>query len=127
MARLKVFVSFEYDKDKQLKGAFTAQAKNRSPHTIKDSSLREAYPTQEWQQKARKAIEGCDVVIVLVGEDTHNAPGVKTELRFARKLKKPIIQIVPQRSTRMGFENLDEPIRWKWTRINAELDKTANS
>ena len=123
MATLNIFVSFEYDKDKKFKGDFIGQAKSQSPHRIKDSSLREAYPDQVWQQQARNAIEGCDVIIVLVGEDTHNAPGVKTEIKFGRRLKKSILQIVRRRSTYRGFTYLDEPIQWNWKLINAKLDE----
>lgn len=71
---LKIFVSFEYDKDNDLRGHFYTQAKKYSTHRIQDCSLRQDYPTEEWKAKARSAISGCDVVIVLVGADTHNAP-----------------------------------------------------
>ena len=122
MATMNIFVSFEYEKDKKFKGDFIGQAKTQSPHRIKDSSLREAYPDQVWQQQARNAIEDCDVIIVLVGEDTHNAPGVKTEIRIARRLRKPILQVVRKRSTQRGFKHLNEPIQWKWKLTNAKLD-----
>ena len=93
MPTLRIFVSFEFDKDNDIKNNFFKQAKNETHHRVKNSSLNESYPDQHWQQKARKAIEKCDVVIVLIGEDTHNAPGVETELRIASQLKKPIFQV----------------------------------
>ena len=39
----------------------------------RDSSLNQSYPNQVWKDKARNAIRGCDAVVVLVGQDTHNA------------------------------------------------------
>lgn len=122
MPTLRIFVSFEFDKDNDLKNNFFEQSKNETNHRVVNNSLNESYPDRHWQQKARKAIEECDVVIVLIGEDTHNAPGVETELRIARKLKKPIFQVRPQQRTYTGVQSLGEPIPWRWKRINEELD-----
>ncbi len=83
MAQLDIFVSFEFDRDNDLKNSFYEQAERYAEHRIRNCSLREAYPTEEWKGKARAAILDCDVVILLVGQDTHNAPGVLTEVRIA--------------------------------------------
>ena len=72
--------------------------------------------------KARVAIRECDVVIVLIGQDTHNAPGVRTEVDMARSLKKPVFQIRPQKRPYTGVAVLGGPIPWKWNRINRELN-----
>ncbi len=100
---LRIFVSFEFDKDSELKENFYGQAKRETRHRVRNFSLSEAYPDAEWVEKARSKIEECDVVIVLVGADTHNAPGVKTEVKIARRIGKPI--------------------PWKWKRINRKLDE----
>ena len=42
MAKLSIFVSFEFDKDNDLKGHFYAQAKRETPHRVVNCSLREA-------------------------------------------------------------------------------------
>ena len=126
MPTLRIFVSFEFDKDNNLKNNFFQQAQTLTQHRIKNASLKESYPNKGWQQKARKAIEECDVVVVLIGQDTHNAPGVETELRIARRLNKPIFQVRPKRRTYTGVQNLGEPIPWKWKRINKELDAVSN-
>lgn len=122
MPTLHIFVSFEFDKDNDLKNSFFEQAKNLTHHRVKNSSLNESYPDQHWQQKARKAIEKCDVVIVLIGQDTHNAPGVETELEIASQLRKPIFQVRPQQRTYTGVQSLGKPIPWLWKRINEKLD-----
>ena len=123
MSIVKIFVSFEFDKDNDLKNQFFTQADEHSPHRVVSSSLNKAYPTEEWKDKARSAIRECDVVVVLVGQDTHNAPGVETETEIAQRLKKPIFQIVPQRRTYTGVQGLDKPIQWKWKMINKKLDE----
>ena len=68
MPNLKIFVSFELDKDGELKNNFSEQAKDNSPHRVVNSSLNEAYPDENWKEKARFAIRECDLVIVLVGQ-----------------------------------------------------------
>ena len=126
MPTLDIFASFEFDKDKKLRGDFYGQAKTLTPHRVHDRSLKEAYLSQEWEAKARAEIRKCDIVVVLVGPDTHSAEGVKTEIKIARNLKKPILQIRPRKWTCGGAPGLGEPMRWRWQSINAELEKVAN-
>ena len=64
---LKMFVSFEFDKDNDLKNNFYEQAKEHTPHRIRNSSLNETYPDRQWKDKAESAIRECDIAIVLVG------------------------------------------------------------
>ena len=120
MTTVNIFASFEFDKDKDLKDNFYRQAEAHSPHRIGNSSLHEAYPTNEWKDRAREAIRGCDLVIILIGLDTHNAPGVKTEVDIARSLSKPIFQVKPQSRTYNGVEGV-EIVPWRWRRINAKI------
>lgn len=122
MPTINIFVSFEFDKDKDLQNNFYKQAKDNTQHRIKNCSLREAYPTQEWVDRAEAAIRECDVVIVLIGQDTHNAPGVRTEADIARRLNRPIFQVRPQDRPYSGLSDLGEPIPWRWRRINEKLD-----
>lgn len=124
MPRLKIFVSFEFDKDRDLRGQFYKQAK---PHArryrISNCSLREAYKAQEWKDKARAAIRECDAVIVLVGQDTHNAPGVRTEVDMARSFGKPTLQVRPSGRPYKGVPGVKDLIPWKWRRIEQWLDR----
>ncbi len=122
MSTLNIFVSFEFDKDQDLKNSFYRQAKQETNHRIRDCSLHESYPDDTWKNKARDAICRCDVVVVLIGPDTHNAPGVIVETDMARSLHKPVIQVRPQSRPHQGLTRLGEPIPWKWRRINAKLD-----
>ena len=63
------------------------------------------------------------MVVVLMGQDTHNAPGVIVETDIARGLNKRIIQVRPQGRKYNGLTRLKDPIPWRWSRINAELDR----
>ena len=126
MATLSIFVSFEFDKDNDLKNNFYEQARKETQHRVRNSSLKEAYPDETWKDKAREAIAECDVVIVLIGQDTHNAEGVIDETDMARCMNKPTFQIGPQKRPYNGLARLEAPIPWKWPRINAELDRVVN-
>ena len=126
MATLNVFVSFEFDKDDELKNSFYEQAREHTDHRIRNCSLNEAYPDEYWKNKARNAIRGCDVVLVLIGQDTHNAPGVEKELTIANQLKKPIFQIRPQGKTWGEVGGARELIEWKWEKIDEKIKELLN-
>lgn len=123
MATVNIFVSFEFDKDNSLKNDFFEQARSLNPdYHIANCSLNEPFREGDWPQKARARIKECDVVIVLLGADTHNARGVRTEIRIANRLGKPIFQINPQpRPYRRGVRNAGEVIPWEWPRINRKI------
>ena len=123
---INIFVSFEFDRDNDLRNNFYRQAEEETEHRIRDCSLHESYPDEYWKNKARNAIRPCDVVVVLVGEDTHNAQGVMVETDMARSFGKPIIQVRPQGRPYQGLTRLGDPITWRWSRINAVLDEIAS-
>ena len=126
MATLNIFVSFEFGKDHDLQNNFYRQAKEETSHQIRDCSLHESYPDEAWKNKGRKAVRQCDVVVVLIGQDTHNAQGVIVETDMARSFGKPIVQVRPQGRSYNGLTRLGQPIPWRWSRINTELDRIAN-
>lgn len=83
MAKTRVFISFDYDHDLDLKNLLVGQAKNPdSPFDIADWSVKTASPT--WKDDARKRIRACDVVAVICGEHTHTATGVGVETSIAQ-------------------------------------------
>ena len=120
MATVNIFVSFEFDKDKKRRGDFYGQARTLCPYRVRNCSLREAYPSDEWKEEAKAAIKECDLVIVLAGQDTHNADGVATEVGIARRQRKPVFQIRNRRSTYGGVSEVDL-MRWKWKRSNRKI------
>ena len=126
MPTLNIFVSFEFDRDNDLKNNFFEQARELTQHRVHNCSLNEAYPDESWKNRARAAIRECDVVVVLIGQDTHNAQGVIVETDMARSLNKPIIQVRPQGRPYNGLTRLEEPIAWSWRNINAALDEIAS-
>ena len=60
---------------------------------------------------------------MLIGQDTHNAPGVKTEVEIARSMNKPIFQVRLRKWSYAGVRGLEEPSPWEWKGINEKLDE----
>ncbi|MFH0816259.1 MAG: TIR domain-containing protein [Methanobacteriota archaeon] len=85
MTKKRAFISFDYDHDLDIKNLLVGQAKNPdSPFEIIDMSIKEAI-SEDWKDKARTRIKGCDVAIVLCGEYTDFATGVSAELEITQE------------------------------------------
>ena len=127
MAKVRVFLSFEFDKDDPLHRNFYEQAKEHSCYAIRDYSMNETYrPNESWLNKARKLICECDIVIVLVGQDTHKARGVEKEVTVANQEGKPIFQIRPQGKTWGKVRGAGDLITWKWSKVNEKIGELLN-
>lgn len=89
MAKKRVFISFDFDHDEDLRNLLVGQAKNPdSPFDIADWSVKEPL-SGNWKEKVRERIRKTDLTIVICGEWTHTATGVAEELRITREEGKP--------------------------------------
>ena len=86
----RVFLSFEFERDAGRRGTFIGQAKEHCEFAIVDKSLPSAQHDERWRRLAKQRIRASQVVIVLLGPDTHNAPGVKDELSLAGEVRCPV-------------------------------------
>lgn len=85
MAAKRVFISFDYDHDEDLRNLLAGQAKNPdSPFSIQDWSVKDPIPG-DWKAKVRSRIRRTDLTIVLCGEHTHTASGVSVELDITKE------------------------------------------
>ena len=122
MAKPRVFGSFDFDRDHNLKGSLVEQAKRPdSPFSMVDVSLKETYPDDEWLRHAQSAISKCDIVIVLLGVHTHRAVGVLQEVKIAKGLRKPIFQLRPQGSNAKPVPNAGLVIKWTWPNLQTAI------
>lgn len=88
MAKTRVFISYDYDNDSDLKTLLVGQAANPdAPFDIADWSIKIASPA--WRDEARTRIRACDVVAVICGLRTHTATGVAAEVSIAQAEGKP--------------------------------------
>jgi len=88
MAKVPVFISFDYDHDNDLKVMLAGQAKlEDSPFEIVDHSIK--VESVDWKEKARVRIKRSDQVIVICGNHSDTATGVNVEMNIAKEEKKP--------------------------------------
>lgn len=129
MAKTKVFVSFDYDNDKDIKGHLVSQAKRPdSPFSINDFSIKFAVPNiKRWQREARDRIIEADIMIVLCGSKTHESNGVAAEVTIAQETKTPYYLLKGRRKKKVfkprNTKKDDQIIPWRWE-ILAEIIKT---
>lgn len=118
MTTKRVFISFDFDHDEELRDALVAQAKNPdSPFQISDYSVREPFESR-WRDKIRDRIRSTDLTIVICGEHTHTAQGVAAELTITREEQKPyfLLRGRPRRACNKPrtARRSDEIHEWKW-------------
>ncbi len=98
MAKSRVFTSFDYDHDDDLRTMLVGQSINPdTPFELADWSVKEAM-TGDWKTKVRSRIRSVDQVVVMCGESTHTATGVSVELTIAREEKKPYFLLAGRKS-----------------------------
>ena len=84
-AKKRVFISFDYDHDLDLKNLLVGQSKNEdSPFEIADWSVKEEI-SGDWKSKVRERIKKVDVVAVICGQYTDTATGVSVEVKIAQE------------------------------------------
>ena len=119
MSKKRAFVSFDFDNDEVLKEFIIGQAKLAdSPFEAADWSMKEAAPQRNWEREAEARIKRSDIVIVMVGRQTHRAPGVLKEVAMARRNDIPIVQINGYRNASpTQVPNVGRLYRWDWANL----------
>lgn len=126
MRKKRVFISFDYDHDSDIKGSLVGQAENPdSPFEIVDMSIKEAIASN-WKENARRRIKSCDCIIVLCGKYTNTAKGVAAELTIAQEECIPYFLLcgrpndIVQKPTSAKKE--DKVYDWSWKNLKLLLD-----
>ena len=122
MSKTRVYVSFDYDNDKNLKDLLVGQSRNSdSPFEIIDWSMKEAAPEPKWEEEAEKRIKRSDVVVVLLGTKTYSASGVKKEVRMAHDNDVRIFQLKPHNVNPIPLTNAGIVYSWTWDNLKKLL------
>jgi hypothetical protein len=123
MKRKRIFISFDFDKDRSLKDLLIGQSRHpESPFEVLDHSLKEAAPEKNWEESARDRIGQADEVIVLLGSATHRAPGVLKEVRIARELGKKVVQMIGHKArAHKRVPGAGILYRWTWDNLKKIL------
>jgi hypothetical protein len=114
-------MAFEFEKDAKRRDNFITQARTLCQFRIEDLSLSSAVHDSRWQQEAKKRIKKSQLLIVLLGQDTHSAPGVKDELSLAGEVGCPVVQLMPQHKNYGQVGSKISTCEFKWVRINEML------
>ena len=120
MAGTRVFISFDYEHDSDLKTLLVGQSKlPDSPFVIADWSIKVASPG--WRDEARRRIRASDVVAVICGEHTHTATGVSTEVAIAQEERISYFLLkgrADKTCTRpTAAKSTDKMYRWTWDNL----------
>jgi hypothetical protein len=116
----KIFVSFDYDHDNDLKNLLIGQARNPdSPFEVEDWSIKVA--SSGWRADARNRISRSDQVVVLCGRYTDTASGVNVELELARGLGVPYFLLTGRDGAVKPTSALSADSLYKWTWPNLKL------
>jgi hypothetical protein len=120
MAKVRVFISFDYDHDIDLKNLLIGQSRLQdSPFEIADWSIKE--PSSDWKEKARERIKRCEQVVVICAEYTDTATGVSEEIRIARDEKKPYFLLCghaeKQCKKPKAALSSDKIYKWTWENL----------
>ena len=121
MAIARVFISFDFDYDEDLRILLVGQAKNpNSPFQIADWSLKEPL-TGDWKDKVRQRIKRVDQVAVICGEQTHLATGVSVEVTTAQGEDKPYFLLHGRKNKKCtkpkAAKASDKIYNWTWPNL----------
>lgn len=120
--KTKIFASFDFALDHDLKGSLVAQAQDpESPFEIIDFSLVESQPQHNWLSRAQSSIAQCDILIVILGLNTHQAPGVLKEVQIAKGLRKRRFQLKPQGTNPTPVKDAGPVVNWTWNKLKKLL------
>jgi hypothetical protein len=124
LTKKKAFISFDFDNDEFLRNAIVGQARNEdSPFDIADWSVKEPFPQREWEEKVFEKIRRCDVVIVMVGPNTHRCEGVLKEIQMAKIARIPFFGIHGYKDISCPIpQGLEKTYRWTWENVKLLID-----
>ncbi|WP_163998926.1 TIR domain-containing protein [Pyxidicoccus caerfyrddinensis] len=123
---LRAFVSFASE-DMWARDFLVRQSQfNATPWTFTDNSLREDLDDATWKKHVRRLIQNSDLLVLLIGEETHLAHGASWEVGCARKLSLPIFGMQIRRDSPGRIPDCMRRIPvidWDFNSISAELDR----
>jgi len=121
MTKPRIFISFDFDNDSDLRDFLVGQSKNPdSPFDIQDYSLKEPL-SGDWKEKIKTRIRSCEQVIVLCGHKTDTATGVNIELRITQEERKPYFLLWGRKNGQckkpISALSSDKIYEWTWDNL----------
>lgn len=117
----RVFISFDYDHDSDLKTLLIGQSKHEdTPFEISDWSVKEEL-SGDWKAKVRTRIKKVDIVAVICGEHTDTATGVSAEITIAQEESKSYFLLAGRSSGKnkkpKSAKSSDKIYKWTWDNL----------
>jgi DNA-directed RNA polymerase subunit L len=121
----RVFISFHIEDEAQV-NLLRYQAKNSDTLEFTDYSVKEPFD-EAWKTQCTERIRQSSVVVVAIGEDTHQREAVLWEIEKAHELGKPVIgmRIYSDKNHKIPqpmIEHGDKVISWEHEALQQELD-----
>lgn len=121
MNKTRVFTSFDFDHDEDLRILLVGQAKNPdTPFEIADWSVKEPM-TGDWKNKVRSRIKQVNQMIVICGEHTDTATGVSAELKIAQEEDVPYFLLWGRKDKTCkeptSAKSSDKIYKWTWEHL----------
>lgn len=121
MNKTRVFTSFDFDHDEDLRILLVGQAKNpNTPFEIADWSVKEPM-TGDWKNKVRSRIKQVNQMIVICGEHTDTATGVSAELKIAQEEDVPYFLLWGRKDKTCkkptSAKSSDKIYKWTWEHL----------
>lgn len=125
-SKKRVFVSFDYDHDSDLKTLLVGQSKlEDSPFEIADWSVKEEL-TGNWKEKVRERIKKVGIVAVICGEYTDTATGVSAEVRISQEEEKPYFLLKGRKDKTCkkpkSANDSDKIYKWTWENLKLLIE-----
>jgi hypothetical protein len=122
----RVFISFHIDDEAQV-DLLRYQAKNSDVLEFIDYSVKEPFD-EKWKTQCTEKIRQSRVVVVAIGEKTHQREAILWEINKAHELGKPVIgmRIFSDKNHKTPepmIRNGDKVIDWNLSRLQGELDR----
>lgn len=121
MTAKRVFISFDFDHDEDLKIMLVGQAKNPdTPFFISDLSVKEPF-SGNWKEKVRERIRKVEVVAVICGMNMGTATGVDAEIEIARSERIPYFLLCGRANNQYTRPKAalptDQVYNWTWENV----------
>lgn len=94
MSKKKIFVSFDTENDGAFKNIVVGKSQEKgAKFKVANWSMKPDTKNSKWLKDIKYKVTRCDMLLVMVGQNTYRAPGVIKEVEFATNANMKIIQI----------------------------------
>ena len=94
MSKKKIFVSFDTENDSAFKNIIVGKSQEKNAkYKVANWSMKPDAKNAKWLKDVKYKVTRCDMLVVMVVNNTYRAPGVIKEVEFATDANMKIVQI----------------------------------